>query len=224
MQTLVERIKEAARAKALTLSELADRAGIARQTIYYWSKGREPDPETLRRVAAALDTTAEQLLRNDVSNIVDVRGVAEGEPVSRWHAIKRLTISFSAGGGSEPIEVDEREDPLYQPADFFHRYRTTPERCRTATVDGDSMEPTLHDGDEVIFEREACPESAQIRDGRIYVFYDGQGLKVKRLSRLRNGDLLVRSDNEAYKDETIPAEEQGNVRIYGRVLRQIHNF
>ena len=57
MPDLVDRIKKLAQERLMTLRDLATQSGISRQTIYYWGKGRTPDPDSLRKVAAALNVT-----------------------------------------------------------------------------------------------------------------------------------------------------------------------
>ncbi len=231
MTELVARIKQLARERLMTLRDLSERAQIARQTIYYWGKGRKPDVESLQKIANALGTTVEELLDGTVETR-PVKEIVRGSPVPPgWRPVKRIKLKFSAGGGAEDVrdgeemaEDEEGADVLYLPDSFFYKYRTDEHHCRVACVSGDSMEPTLYDGDEVIFLEEKCPEAPEIRDGKLYVLHDGSGFKVKRLSRLMDGTLVVRSDNPIYKDIEIKPEDQDLVRVYGRVLRQIRDF
>lgn len=231
MTELVDRIKQLARERLMTLRDLSERAQIARQTIYYWGKGRKPGVESLQKIANALGTTVEELLDGTVETR-PAKEIVKGSPVPPgWRPVKRIKLKFSAGGGAEDVrdgeemaEDEEGADVLYLPDSFFYKYRTDEHHCRVACVLGDSMEPTLYDGDEVIFLEEKCPEAPEIRDGKLYVLHDGSGFKVKRLSRLMDGTLVVRSDNPIYKDIEIKPEDQDLVRVYGRVLRQIHDF
>jgi phage repressor protein C with HTH and peptisase S24 domain len=77
-------------------------------------------------------------------------------------------------------------------------------------VRGDSMMPTLADGDEILVDRHDAADS--LRDG-IYVLRIDGALLVKRL--VRDGEALaVRSDNPAAG----PVDLAGGVDVIGRVL------
>ncbi len=77
-------------------------------------------------------------------------------------------------------------------------------------VRGDSMLPTLADGDEILVDRHDA--GAALRDG-IYVLRVDGALLVKRLVRERDG-LAVRSDNP----QAGPVDLAGGVEVVGRVL------
>ena len=77
-------------------------------------------------------------------------------------------------------------------------------------VAGDSMEPTLRDGDEILVDR--APRA--LRDG-VHVVRAGDSLLVKRLDLGRPGRIALISDNPAYPPiELAP----GEVEIVGRVV------
>jgi phage repressor protein C with HTH and peptisase S24 domain len=77
-------------------------------------------------------------------------------------------------------------------------------------VAGDSMEPTLRDGDEILVDRTPRP----LRDG-IHVVRLDDSLLVKRVDTGRPGTIALRSDNKAYE----PIElSPGEVQVIGRVV------
>lgn len=81
-------------------------------------------------------------------------------------------------------------------------------------VEGDSMEPTIGDGDDVIVNR--LDAADRLRDG-IYVLRRDDALLVKRLGRSPlKGRVTVRSDNPAYPDWT--DVKLSTLDIVGRVL------
>ena len=59
-------------------------------------------------------------------------------------------------------------------------------------------------------------------DGRIYAISIGNDMKIKRLSKTKNG-VIVRSDNPDYPDETYTGEECDSIRVYGRVAQLIRD-
>jgi transcriptional regulator with XRE-family HTH domain len=58
-----ERIKKIRKQKGLSQTELGDRIGVSQQVITNYERGlREPDIETLLKIAGALDVTLESLI------------------------------------------------------------------------------------------------------------------------------------------------------------------
>jgi len=64
-------------------------------------------------------------------------------------------------------------------------------------VKGDSMEPSIYDGDLVMIDR----RKRHIRSGRIYVFREGDVLRIKRLELIPGAAIVVRSDNPKHPPE-----------------------
>ena len=77
-------------------------------------------------------------------------------------------------------------------------------------VEGDSMEPLLNDGDEILVD---CAPHA-FRDG-IHVVRLGDTLMVKRVASAGPGRIALLSQNLAYPPVEVAAEE---VAIIGRVV------
>tara|TARA_A100001391_G_scaffold188617_1_gene159335 strand:+ start:32834 stop:33475 length:642 start_codon:yes stop_codon:yes gene_type:complete len=79
---------------------------------------------------------------------------------------------------------------------------------------GDSMEPTLHDGDEVLVD--LGDGQSRLRDG-IYVLRMDDALSVKRIAIEPQGrKISVTSDNPAYPSWN--GLDRRNINIVGRVL------
>ncbi|HEX7928723.1 MAG TPA: S24 family peptidase, partial [bacterium] len=82
-------------------------------------------------------------------------------------------------------------------------------------VHGESMVPTLNPGDVILMERY---DAHRVSDG-IYALRMGNALLVKRLQFLPNGELLVTSDNEAYKPFQVKLKDgPEDIQIIGRVV------
>ena len=77
-------------------------------------------------------------------------------------------------------------------------------------VEGDSMEPLLNDGDEILVDR--SPRT--FRDG-IHVVRLGETLMVKRVASAVPGRMALLSQNLAYPSVEVAADE---VAIIGRVV------
>lgn len=79
-------------------------------------------------------------------------------------------------------------------------------------VCGDSMTPTIRDGDHVAID----PHAMQLQDGRIYLFHIlGDGHTIKRARRLADGQLWLISDNPNH-----PPMRPDEVEVRGRVVRR----
>ena len=127
--------------------------------------------------------------------------------------IPYLNVGASAGAGA----VTEGEVPVAVLAFQSQWVRTIasgrPEALSVIRVEGDSMLPTLADGDNILVDTD---DRERLRDG-IYVLRTDDALLVKRLGvNPATKRLMIRSDNEAYPswDNCDPAE----VSVIGRVV------
>lgn len=94
--------------------------------------------------------------------------------------------------------------------------KTPPKRLFAVTVRGDSMEPTLTEGDLAVVN----PDDIDVISG-IYVISFNNQVFVKRLLAMPNGVRVI-SDNNLYQ----PFEIQPNddVKVLGKVLLVVHYF
>ena len=135
-------------------------------------------------------------------------------------AVPRLALGASAGVGS--LDDDERAaGALAFDAGWLRHMGVRPQRVSIIRVDGESMAPTLNDGDDIMVDHDDAAD--RLRDG-IYVLRLDGVLMVKRVAMgpLR-GRFSVLSDNAHYPDwaDIDPAL----VDIVGRVVwtgRRLH--
>lgn len=129
--------------------------------------------------------------------------------------VPRLDIQASAGAGA--LEAEERRlGRIGFDSAWLRRLGLAgggPGRLSVIRVDGDSMTPTLADGDDILVDRD--DGAGRLRDG-IYVLRVEGTLVVKRLAVGPGGRLSVRSDNEAYPGW--PDLDPGAVDVVGRVV------
>ena len=121
----------------------------------------------------------------------------------------RLALGASAGPGAVPVE--ERAVGAFRfAARWLREQGLDPAMLSAIRVEGDSMETTLRDGDEILVDRTPRP----LRDG-IHVVRTGDALLVKRLDLAIPGKIALVSDNPAYRTiELVPDE----VEVIGRVV------
>lgn len=126
-----------------------------------------------------------------------------------WVEVPRLDIGASAGPGALP----DAELP-FDAFRFSKRWLTEQglegAQLSAITVEGDSMEPLLRDGDEILVDRAPRP----FRDG-VHVVRLGDTLMVKRVASQGGERLALLSQNLAYPPVEVAADE---VEIIGRVV------
>lgn len=126
-----------------------------------------------------------------------------------WRDVPRLALGAAAGAGALALE----EAPIGAfrfSARWLREQGLDPAQLSAIRVEGDSMEATLRDGDEILVDRTPRP----LRDG-IHVVRSGDALLVKRLDTSRPGVITLVSDNPAYRALELPASE---VEVIGRVV------
>lgn len=86
---------------------------------------------------------------------------------------------------------------------------------KLAGVSGDSMEPTLSHGDQVVIDT-SCD---RFIDDAIYAIQQDGHLRFKRIKLKLDGSIIVKSDNKVDNDpETYTKEEAQYFRVIGRVI------
>ncbi|MBU6394945.1 MAG: transcriptional regulator [Sphingomonadales bacterium] len=137
--------------------------------------------------------------------------VGAGTPAraADWADIPRLPLGASAGPGTL-AQDSAPTDRLRFSGRWLRQQGLEPAMLSVIEVEGDSMEPTLRDGDEILVDRSPRP----LRSG-LHVIRLDDVLLVKRLEPGSAGTLLVISDNPAYPRMERPRAE---VAIIGRVV------
>ena len=179
---------------------LSDKSGVhlgtMRNKIHL---SRMPSFEEVLAILKAFDMTMEEFLVYP--------DVAKGDVLN----IPVYEQAFSAGKGQYMPDSAEVLEYVAVPRDL-RRYA---QNLRAAYVRGDSMEPTLFDGDRIIFDHMGYDG----QDGIYAIVYNGAGF-VKRLQRGKDV-LKIISDNRIYS----PMEESGesdNFKIIGKVRYVVH--
>lgn len=126
-----------------------------------------------------------------------------------WVTIPRLDIGASAGPGALP-NGEQAFDAFHFSKNWLREQGLEGAKLSAITVEGDSMEPLLRDGDEILVDRSRRP----FRDG-IHVVRLGETLMVKRVASAGQGRLALLSQNLAYPPVEVSAEE---VEVIGRVV------
>ena len=129
-------------------------------------------------------------------------------------AIRRSAVRVSAGAGAVAEDQLARPHFAFDPSWLRALTATPSERLTMIRVEGDSMVPTLHAGDDILVDHD--DPSAGLRDG-IYVLRVDGALLVKRLAiHPFGGRVTVQSDNPNYPDW--PDRRLDELECIGRVI------
>ncbi len=135
---------------------------------------------------------------------------AAGDGLAR---VARLEVGASAGPGAVADDERARGHIAFDPG-WLRRLAADPKRLSLIRVEGDSMVPTLADGDEILVDRGDGAE--RLRDG-IYVLRIEDALVVKRVAPHPGGRTLsVSSDNDAWP--SWPECDPRGIDLVGRVV------
>lgn len=126
--------------------------------------------------------------------------------------VPRLKLGASAGAGAHAGE-EQRAGQIGFERTWLRKLAASPDALSIIQVAGDSMIPTLGDGDDILVDRGDGAE--RLRDG-IYVIRMDDALMVKRLAMRPAQRLSVLSDNPAYPGW--PDVDAETVAVIGRVV------
>lgn len=124
-------------------------------------------------------------------------------------------VFASAGPGALALEERRTDDFIGFPKASLKQWFGSYDQLRLVGIKGDSMEPTLSDGDLAMIDLARREPS----DGVYALVLDGM-LLVKRLALVRSGVVRVISDNKQVdepRDIDLEAEAD-NFRVVGRVV------
>ena len=216
-----ERLRARIRQLGMSVADVAREAGVNRSFVYDILRGRSqvPNLDKLTRVAKVVKVELEWLLSGKGR-------VAGGNPITGDYQNDFVAIQYAAArpstGGGTIVENEERtaRDFHFRRAWIRDRLKAAPSMMRVMDVQGDSMTPTLKEGDVVLVDmnqRSPAPPG-------VFVLHDGMGLVAKRLEYVPMSEprrVRIISDNRQYSLYECTAEEVnvfGRVRWYGREI------
>ena len=140
-------------------------------------------------------------------------GIAGLSPTSQLALVPRFSIGASAGSGALAEDEAAAGQIAFDPQ-WLRALGVKAAGLSMIRVAGDSMVPTLSDGDDIMVDRSDAAE--RVRDG-IYVLRIDDALIVKRIApNPATRRIAIRSDNAAYPDW--PDCDPAAVDVIGRVI------
>lgn len=148
-------------------------------------------------------------------------GLSSAQGESReYRVIPKLQGSAAAGrsanGGAmgEQAVVDLGGEMAFSPH-WIERYIGVKHGLLVSIeVTGDSMAPTVQDGDTVIIDT----GERRITVSGVYVIAPQGRYQLKRIHLKLDGSVRVMSDNTAYEPEDVPAHQVGALNVVGRMV------
>lgn len=204
---LGERIKQIRTGENITQKQLAEKLSIVQSTVAMWENNkREPDIETIKKIAAALGVPVAELLEEPPAE--------PNAAIMQQNHIHMIPVfeSVSAGFGVGAVDRIIAYTPIFIESD------TEAAETICVRVSGDSMYPKIEDGDLVQVHKQDTADT-----GEIVVILDGCEAYVKRFIHGKNG-VVLESLNPAYPPMKYSKEESNELRIVGIVKRIIRDI
>lgn len=207
METLAQRIHALIRDSGLSQRALAARIGVSSSSLSQWASGRfRPSDEAIAALCEFFSVTPAWLLYGD-GNAPEGQSIVMSDTV----AIPQLDVSGSCGFGDAVEDFVSLVRMIRVSLSFLRIYcpGANNHALHIITCRGDSMEPTLSDGDTVIVD---ASQTHPTSEGVYAVVLNGC-VFVKRIQFLQNSYRLL-SDNKRY--DAIDVRGCDDVKIIGK--------
>ncbi|PZU20085.1 MAG: peptidase S24 [Shinella sp.] len=221
MKTLAERLKYAMEVlppKKIKGVELARAVGVKPPSVSDWLSGKSKtmEGENLLRAAHHLNVNPIWLATGKGSPKPDGEINPQFTQVNEWDSNTPVDddeveipffkdFSFACGDGSFNEAIANERRKLRMSKATLRNLAITESNAVAATASGDSMTPTINDGDTIHIDL----GRKEVKDGRIYVICIGGLHYCKRLYNLPFGGIRLLSDNsEEYKEIELTSEER----------------
>lgn len=200
METIAARVRARAGELEISAPALQKRLGVPTSSFdNYWKGTRVWPTEVLGELAEQLQTTVDAILLGPHSgSTLDLVTVNE------------IDLAYGLGGTYSDVPIETQV--LHFPRTWLESITRTPPALLTfARGRGDSMQPTLQDGDIVIIDRSVRTIREQ---DAIWALTIGDIAMIKRV-RVKGEQVSILSDNDRVPMDEVHHEE---VNVVGRVV------
>ncbi|UWQ00824.1 hypothetical protein K3X44_09875 [Aliiroseovarius crassostreae] len=217
VEKLVEIIETKRKALGMSMADVHKIAfpGTQSTAIQNLKRGTPPNLNTLTKLIDALGL--ELYIGPPRTNPAPV-ALVQDEP---FDTVPRYDAASAAGNGVVNFEGPPIDHLAFSKI-WLEQNGINAGACVLINVKGDSMEPSIYDGDLVMIDR----SKTTIRTGQLYVFRDDDTLRLKRLDVIPDTAITLRSDNPKYPpeprtDEAMNAIAEG---VVGEVVWSGHKW
>lgn len=179
-------------------SLLAEALGITRQTVS-------------NRIKNESQVTVSELKRIEDFFNITLFNNADGDDGEVVYIDYYTDIFASCGNGNILFSDEKVRIPV--PTTLINGF-TNQKTYSMINASGNSMTPTICDGDRLIVEHW---NGEQIQDNRIYVFCFNQEFFIKRLSKNLD-EIIIKSDNPEYRVRTINGNTINELTLIGKII------
>lgn len=225
METLLDRLEEAASTKGKTLSGIATSIGLSRAAASRWRSGGGLSPEVLNKIAELLNVDAVWLKtgKRPYSDKANKQIIHARESVNKYESNadvinesrKVPLIDMVAAGDwtdvADPYPVGDAES--WELCPVPHGQNTFAVR-----INGESMLPKFQNGD-IIF----CDPSQYTNNGDYVIakLIDDNQATFKQLV-IEDGEMMLKAINPNWHTTYIPIN--GNCHVLGKVIARLEKF
>ena len=194
----------------VSLTKFAEDCGVPLGTLRgYLKESYPPKLDVALKIARSCEVSLDWLIAGEGALTKASAPIDERTLV----AVPRFDVQVAAGGGAVPA-LQEPNDSFYVARDWLYRFVPPSVQISMIEVVGDSMDPTIRDGDVLLIRHDRTTLQSTI--GNVIVLTLDDLLFVKRLQVSDNGEMLLTSDNEFYTPMHVPRREwDERVRIHG---------
>ena len=224
MSDIGKRIRELREVLGLTQKQFGERIGKSWRAVQDWEAGKSSIPDHTLRFISSTFNVSYNWLKTGQGEMWERKEKAlleelEAKTRELLEKLVRIPVVGRAGAGfpESPADMDVVGWVLVSKETFQKGGKFS------VQVHGDSMEPTLHDGDFVVF-KTYVGDGSDIPNGKIVVVRNiGGELIVKRLVRV-DGVMMLTSDNPKYPPIPPERAQEDELRIVGvaiKIVREI---
>lgn len=211
-----DRFREALERAGLSQSELARRVGVSQTAIAKLAVGVPSGTKHLHLIARELGTSSWYLTGESDNPSAQALPPPTAKHVADQVGsvmIREVDIAYSMGNGTVAEDHNIAIKHIAFPREWLAPIiRGGFDQVFVARGQGDSMQPTLLDGDIVVID--TAQSGIDRQDGLWAIAYGDLGM-VKRVRRMADGGYQINSDNPAVSPITA---YDGEMHVIGRVI------
>lgn len=198
---------------------IARKCGLSEGSIRQYLSGKsEPSRAALVALADALNVNVGYLATGEGPMMKGESGnetAAGREALSadEYVLVPRYDVTASTGPGAL-VASEQVVDHLAFKREWVKRLGLEAGQLALITAVGDSMEPAIREGFLLLVDL----RHHQVSSDAIYILRFDHELIAKRLQKMYDGAVKIKSDNPAYDEQLVPADQVGKLKIIGKVV------
>ena len=198
MYSIGDKIAYLRKKKGLKQEELAEELDISRQSLLnYETEKRQIPIDILSKIASFFKIPIEAFFLDDYDEFKEVK---QNNNTIKIPIISKVSAGLGIYGRNEILDWLEVSKSIAKNATF------------ATFIDGDSMEPKIHDDDLVLVQ-----EVSMLDSGEIGIFFLNDDVYCKKFQYNEfTKEIILKSINQKYKPKEVTSDD--DFRIIGRVV------